>query len=252
MCWEIDGQFCICSGSGSTLFSSRHIWESANGSGSVHRAQISSIFYEPLSWRVVTDTIWGGWFGRTAARCRGYIYYVSHLCGIRTADWFTPDTKPGIYRPLGYERVYLPLCQVADTPFHIQGTIYLSATFRHTVQSTDVNSPGDDTLTQCWFDAGPKILDAGQYQAKFSLTSARETLFSPPRAKSPMMTNNSAIDFPAIPGKNNYPCSVMTPHCPVKKTISLYIADCYSTLQIVIGIVRQLFAESPHVRHIRL
>ena len=24
------------------------------------------------------------------------------------------------YRPLGYERVYLPLCKVADTPFHIQ------------------------------------------------------------------------------------------------------------------------------------
>ena len=24
-------------------------------------------------------------------------------------------------RPLGYERVYLPLCEVADTPFHIQG-----------------------------------------------------------------------------------------------------------------------------------
>ena len=24
-------------------------------------------------------------------------------------------------RPLGYERVYLPLCKVADTPFHIQG-----------------------------------------------------------------------------------------------------------------------------------
>ena len=23
--------------------------------------------------------------------------------------------------PLGYERVDLPLCQVADTPFHIQG-----------------------------------------------------------------------------------------------------------------------------------
>ena len=30
------------------------------------------------------------------------------------------------YRPLGYERVYLPLCKVADTPFYIQGddTIY--------------------------------------------------------------------------------------------------------------------------------
>ena len=26
-----------------------------------------------------------------------------------------------IYRPLGYERVYLPLCEVADTPFYIQG-----------------------------------------------------------------------------------------------------------------------------------
>ena len=25
------------------------------------------------------------------------------------------------YRSLGYERVYLPLCKVADTPFHIQG-----------------------------------------------------------------------------------------------------------------------------------
>ena len=24
-----------------------------------------------------------------------------------------------IYSPLGYERVYLPLCEVADTPFHI-------------------------------------------------------------------------------------------------------------------------------------
>ena len=27
------------------------------------------------------------------------------------------------YRPLGYERVYLPLCKVADTPFHIQGDV---------------------------------------------------------------------------------------------------------------------------------
>ena len=26
-----------------------------------------------------------------------------------------------IFRPLGYGRVYLPLCKVADTPFHIQG-----------------------------------------------------------------------------------------------------------------------------------
>ena len=29
--------------------------------------------------------------------------------------------KVEIFRPLGYERVYLPLYEVADTPFHIQG-----------------------------------------------------------------------------------------------------------------------------------
>ena len=28
-------------------------------------------------------------------------------------------------RPLGYERVYLPLCAVADTPFHIQADVYI-------------------------------------------------------------------------------------------------------------------------------
>ena len=40
-------------------------------------------------------------------------------------------------RPLGYERVYLPLCKVADTPFHIQGdeifpiekTLYLQMSY---------------------------------------------------------------------------------------------------------------------------
>ena len=26
-----------------------------------------------------------------------------------------------ILRPIGYEKVYLPLCEVADTPFQIQG-----------------------------------------------------------------------------------------------------------------------------------
>ena len=27
-----------------------------------------------------------------------------------------------LFRPFGYERVYLPLYKVADTPFHIQGS----------------------------------------------------------------------------------------------------------------------------------
>ena len=26
-------------------------------------------------------------------------------------------------RPFGFEKVYLPLCEVADTPFRIQGTV---------------------------------------------------------------------------------------------------------------------------------
>ena len=29
------------------------------------------------------------------------------------------------YHPLGYERVYLPLCKVADTPFHIHTGRYI-------------------------------------------------------------------------------------------------------------------------------
>ena len=30
-----------------------------------------------------------------------------------------PHTDMPVHRPLGYERVDLPLCKVADTPFHI-------------------------------------------------------------------------------------------------------------------------------------
>ena len=29
-------------------------------------------------------------------------------------------------RPLGYERAYMPLCKVADTPFHIQGDDWMT------------------------------------------------------------------------------------------------------------------------------
>ena len=38
------------------------------------------------------------------------------------------------YAPLGYERVYLPLCNVADTPFHIQ-RIMLFLLFQNDVYS---------------------------------------------------------------------------------------------------------------------
>ena len=33
------------------------------------------------------------------------------------------------HRLLGYERVYLPLCKVADTPFHTQGDNMLEAVY---------------------------------------------------------------------------------------------------------------------------
>ena len=37
-----------------------------------------------------------------------------------------------IYRPLGHERVFLPLCKVADTPFHIQGDNITVCLYKHT------------------------------------------------------------------------------------------------------------------------
>ena len=46
---------------------------------------------------------------------------------VRISVLFSPlvrDHTTNLYkprRPLEYERVYLPLCEVADTPFHIQG-----------------------------------------------------------------------------------------------------------------------------------
>ena len=37
-----------------------------------------------------------------------------------------------LFCPLGYKRVYLPLCKVADTPFHIQGNNLFMDVFSHT------------------------------------------------------------------------------------------------------------------------
>ena len=49
----------------------------------------------------------------------------------------------GYFRPLGYERVYLPLCKVADTPFHIRGDdlstwwVYAGAVYKPVVSFDD-------------------------------------------------------------------------------------------------------------------
>ena len=48
-------------------------------------------------------------FMRTARfKCYFYRVFLSQFAKIKTI------------RPFGYEKVYLPLCKVADTPFHIQ------------------------------------------------------------------------------------------------------------------------------------
>ena len=63
-----------------------------------------------------------------------------------------------IYRPLGYERVCLPLCKVADTPFHIQGvdicigitkpTACVHLTFRNGIKG-ESNSVGENCTNPC-------------------------------------------------------------------------------------------------------
>ena len=42
-----------------------------------------------------------------------------HLCDDAAPGKLSSNKQ--IYHPIGYEKVYLPLCKVADTPFHIQG-----------------------------------------------------------------------------------------------------------------------------------
>ena len=48
-------------------------------------------------------------------------------------DWKT------IIRPHGYERVYLPLYNVADTPFHIQGDVIMLDTLQRVCKQLQYN-----------------------------------------------------------------------------------------------------------------
>ena len=48
----------------------------------------------------------------------------SRHCGLHNILYLSTNavlTIFGVFRPFGYERVYLPLSKVADTPFHIKG-----------------------------------------------------------------------------------------------------------------------------------
>ena len=52
----------------------------------------------------------------TCIRICQVTHYTIHICNM-----FVEYSLRTIYRPLGYGRLYLPLCKVADTSFHIQG-----------------------------------------------------------------------------------------------------------------------------------
>ena len=56
---------------------------------------------------------------------------ITHMCSI----WGRK------FRPLGYERVYLPLCKVADTPFHIQGDDLKIIIAKHIYRSNNSDLP---------------------------------------------------------------------------------------------------------------
>ena len=53
---------------------------------------------------------------------RLFLYHCDHTSVKCACE--RPILSPPITSPFGDERVYLPLCKVADTPFHIQGVIY--------------------------------------------------------------------------------------------------------------------------------
>ena len=50
------------------------------------------------------------------------VFVILHsVCLVLYSCVICPSESDLIIRPLGYERVYLSLYKVADTPFHIQG-----------------------------------------------------------------------------------------------------------------------------------
>ena len=71
----------------------------------------------PWIWKGVSATWKSGRYTLSYPRGRFYIMTIEEL----SISLEVKQTGPIFYRPLGYERVYLPLFQVADTPFHIQG-----------------------------------------------------------------------------------------------------------------------------------
>ena len=55
--------------------------------------------------------------------CGGYSYMWIYMSGGYTCVHGSLYNIIPINRALGYERVYLPLYRVTDTPFHIQGDV---------------------------------------------------------------------------------------------------------------------------------
>ena len=55
-----------------------------------------------------------------AAYLRVFHFLLAQVPPFNMLKHVKDKNKSAIFRPLGYERVYLPLYKVADTPFHIQ------------------------------------------------------------------------------------------------------------------------------------
>ena len=95
---------------------------------------------------------WGGWCKHdTLKLCIDVQCSLGHCVGVGHDEWRT-QAKIGFptNRPLGYERVYLPLHEVADTPFHIQEDEMCS---RQSVGLVSLihHQPSNDAL-ESWLD----------------------------------------------------------------------------------------------------
>ena len=107
--------------------------------------------------------ILSGWFGRHRRQ---------RVFGFITTRWDSdPLSFTSSSRPLGYERVYLPLYKGAYTPFHIQGDAMLTCFvlflprslmtwpyligYRDYMIYTEMWFSKHEAFTRCWANTGP-------------------------------------------------------------------------------------------------
>ena len=78
------------------------------------------------------------------------------------------------YRALGYERVYLPLCEVADTPFPIQGDVMVNIVYFFQIGCWLLFTVGFQLVSSFQLEAQAKQQESEQ--AKTKLSSVRKMI----------------------------------------------------------------------------